>query len=903
MTSRGHTTAETARTVVTRANSLTSAMGGDNNAAVTSAMHVLDNLADVGKALPFIAPAFIVLKVIIDIEQRAQEVDLKCNDLLERVTFMVSHLPILEKMEIMPGTQKVVDRMVEAMKGAASLIAAYRKQSKIARRLSLSNRDKFIQTADAINACCQDLLMSLQIHQTGQLEILTRAVPVDEEDIAAQTFVEEHGGSVDALMHDRELVKEFAEQQKFDMDDTVMDQLNTNMADTVIQNNQKLEGIIKENVSAAIVDGLKGLVASLNAVESEQTFTCIQCDQPYVNSTNGPTSCSFHRADYDSWSKSYPCCSTKHPCQFQSHRAKHHCDYPYGNFFPRARNITGYTDTNEEWASVEDTNLETDEVQKAFIGQLYRWKTRGARLEENALLITVGRVWYKYPYYFNTFTAKELEDISKSVRVSRRTLIFRTVRDPEEFAMAEWILSVSGKITGVRLTAKTSTSPNPWIRICPIDISTCTKSGDILTPSEGGMRSYTPASTYVLPATVRMGPELSDEQTRPVRTNFKTRTSPALRVILKAASDPPLEANPKLASTTVDYFIGTVSVFNNNASGSNIPITIAGVSAAFRLIGDKNYSPVESCKLVDSLPTLPITIDPRQSCQLSFQAAVPRTKEDAEQRITWWNRAFCARKQPVRIKLILEDIEGEEASLVFEYVFKPFPLRKPDPEKHLGFFFFDNPETSDRHTVEVEKPWSEGSTVLRISSQDITVKHLDKSVYKALKTGRTEVDLEIGQEKNDGEWEWAAYALVDISCRRVYAFKIILKEGKKVSVKRFGCLGYVLCPPYGETVAQGKTRPICYATEKEKLPAMEPYEMPEYPQEDAVDDFKPPVPPKPSTPLLEIPPAFGAAMIGAQAVAGGMMVLPQEVTNRLASIDATLLRIAEALERLAPPRP
>jgi len=69
--------------------------------------------------------------------------------------------------------------MLEVLKNAASLIAAYRKQNVIARRLSLTNRDKFMQCAD----------------------------------MAAQTFVETHGGSVDAVMHDRELVKEFALQQ------------------------------------------------------------------------------------------------------------------------------------------------------------------------------------------------------------------------------------------------------------------------------------------------------------------------------------------------------------------------------------------------------------------------------------------------------------------------------------------------------------------------------------------------------------------------------------------------------------------------------------------------------------------------------------------------------------------
>lgn len=51
--------------------------------------------------------------------------------------------------------------------------------------------------------------------------------------------------------------------------------------------------------------------------------------------------------------------------------------------------------------------------------------------------------------------------------------------------MAEWILSVSGKVTGVRLTAKSTMSTNPYVRICPIDMAKGTKSGDIITLSEG----------------------------------------------------------------------------------------------------------------------------------------------------------------------------------------------------------------------------------------------------------------------------------------------------------------------------------------------------------------------------------------------------------------------------------
>ena len=50
------------------------------NATLSGAVQVLGVISELGKALPFVAPAFILLKVIIDVETRAQEVDLKCND-------------------------------------------------------------------------------------------------------------------------------------------------------------------------------------------------------------------------------------------------------------------------------------------------------------------------------------------------------------------------------------------------------------------------------------------------------------------------------------------------------------------------------------------------------------------------------------------------------------------------------------------------------------------------------------------------------------------------------------------------------------------------------------------------------------------------------------------------------
>ena len=310
-----------------------------NNPSIGTAVQVLESLAEVGKALPFIAPAFILLKVIIDLEKRAQEVDIKCTDLLERVTFMLSHLPALQKINIMPSTKQVIERVNDALKESVSLIAAYRKQNRIVRRLAIGNREKFTTCAKTINNCSRDLLMSLQIHQSVKLDILTRDVPIDEEDKAAQQFVEQHGGNVDAVVHDRELVKEYATQQHLAMDDSVMEQLNSNITELMQQNGTRLEGILRDNVNTAIVDGLKSIAMELNFAEAEQKFKCVQCDKEFTHYTNGPKACSFHRAEYNTNSKQFPCCSNSHPCEFGAHRSKHHCDYPYGNFFPRVQEV------------------------------------------------------------------------------------------------------------------------------------------------------------------------------------------------------------------------------------------------------------------------------------------------------------------------------------------------------------------------------------------------------------------------------------------------------------------------------------------------------------------------------------------------------------------------------------
>lgn len=869
-------------------------------------MEALDILSAVGKDLPFVAPAFVLIKFIIDIEKRATDVDAKCHDLIERITVMVRHLPVLldSKVEIIPSTRQVIDRMNEGILDAAALIETYRKQSRVARRLNFGNREKFTACADTIDNCSKDFLMCLQIHQTIQLNKLTSAIPTDEGDVAAQSYVATNGGSVDAIVHDREQVSEFARQEHLDMDDSVMEQLNTNINDSVQENRVRLEGILKNTVSGAIKEGFQNLATEMLLREIGQKFHCVQCDKEFMDHTNGPKACSFHRAEYDAGFKSYPCCGLEHPCEFGSHRSNHHCDYPYSAFFSRCRSVL--IDYSEQWASAEDTNLETNDIQMASVSELYHWAPAGGRADTKTLVVTVGSiwVWYKHPYYFNTFTPKQLEEITKSIGLSRRLLIFRASASDDEYAEAEWTLSEAGKITGIRLTAKAATSSNPCVRVCPIDPATCARLGDVTTVSEGGIRSYTPSEEYILPKNIRIGPELSSEQSRPVRTDFKTRSTPTLNVILKPMSQPPLAANPAFAHDMHDNFHGTVSVLNNNPPNSMNLVTISRIRAEYRMVGHQTYAPVKECILADSSKSqLPHSIDPRKSWQINFEVRVPRTEEDVKLHVQRWNCAFMARYQPVRIKLILEDVEGEECSLVLEHVFKPpFPY-KTAVDNDLGFFFFDNPVTFERYAIQVQAPPSYSNGVVMIHGNEISVKRLNKAVNQALKSGQSEINMKIGMECDGGEWEWEAYALVDISCRRVYAFKIIIQEGQKVPVKRFGCQGYVLCPAYGESVSE--VRPISHATEVKKLPPMEPYSQPEYLQDDTVDDFNEPVPPKilpsPSTEGSSVSNdvnGYGGAPLEMNAMLVSIDTRLASIDTRSASIDTNLIRIADALEKL-----
>ncbi|KAI8582669.1 hypothetical protein K450DRAFT_226363 [Umbelopsis ramanniana AG] len=839
-----------------------------NSAVIENAMHIADNLADIGKVLPFVSPAFVLLKIIIDIEKKARDAEAKCTDLLERINFMMGNLTVLEKVSVTEAVKGVVLRIEKTLKTSLDLISAYRKQGVISRRLNFGNKDKFESCATKVKDVTGDLMISLQIQQTGQLDILSRGIPMDTDDQLAQEFVNVHG---EEGKKNPELVQMFAQQIHCTMDADTMQQLTVDITDIIKENQEEVRKRIQEQVADAVAKGFEDFSLHMLEIEKEDKLLCVQCDEEYRESLNGKTSCAFHNAGYDDWNKSWPCCGQGHPCARGPHRQKHHSEYPYNNFFKYARDIINYVDTVDEWAECKDADLETGAKEYAMIGHLLRWTTNGYMIGKPTILIHIGTVWYDQPYYFQTFTSEDIQKVNMDPRsLSEKCLIYRTTPNEAQFTLAEWTFDKEGVVNGIQLTAKAASSDEYAIKVVPISSATAELAGDVQVISKGGFKIYTPNAPYILPEMQRIGPTLPSQPSRPVRDDFVS--SGSARVALLQGD--PLVPNAQYAREDMDYFHGSISVFNKS---KDTPIVITGITAQYRMIGDHDYLKVEALDMDGS--QFPLKVEPFDHKPVIFRASVPRTESDAKLGIKMWNRALVARDRPIRIKFVAQEIDGDKASLVMEYVFNPYPPSKPT-SADFGFFFVDDIPRCDRYVVRVKA--GSDTNVVDIGSKSYGELDLHRLVHRAISNGRSEVDLSLNRDEDSGLWRWNAWALIDISCRRVYAFKVLITDGFSV------CLGYAPCPEYGDAT---ETRDIQYADEKAYLPEVTLDELPEYAQSDDIDDV---------IEHVEIP--NGKQASNGNGASNGIAT-EQTPPNgnlelRLESIDRNLDRLATAMENL-----
>ncbi|KAK5805700.1 hypothetical protein F5H01DRAFT_354283 [Linnemannia elongata] len=814
---------------------------GKDSPVLSNMIQLADKLVDVGKIVPFIAPAFVILKIIIDIEQKAREVDEKCVDLMERINFLVSHLVVLERIHnveaMMDTLTAVLQKVQDTLKEAAALIEAYRKQSKIARRLRMSNMQNFEQMAGKITTCSSDLMMSLQIQQTGDLSILKRVVPRDR---IAENFIRENGGQ-DMINNDPELVKKFAEKVNLTMSDQVMEQMQSNMQELITRNQSQIEAIVHESSSIGVANMIKAIATHQRELEAELKLTCVQCDKEYNVSTNGPESCRFHSAvgNYDR----YHCCQKTSPCQKGYHQPEHHSKYPYSSFFLWSYGILAPKDTVAYWVNIKEIDLEKDDDtigQVVRVGQLIRWRSWGELLTTPLMLVNVGHVKDDMPYYLEVFDLASLEDTRKMILKTGQTCIFRNAPETETaaFSMGEWVMDQeTQQISGIKLTVRVASSKTPTVCMVPLDplLLKMPDEASVTYHSRCSGGAYKPDRSYEFPETIQLGPVIPASRLREPRS-FRTKiSSPNIPLLLTPAWEMVANNNVKLANNQEDRFRGTWRALNRSPLSSQKQIILLSVKFEYRLMGELTYKPVKSFALRDGVK-LPLTIAPSQAIDIPWEFLVDKPEHCQGGSLLAINYAHLTIHQPLRLRVTCTDIEGEEVSLIQEYVHGVIGATLPAPED-LGFFFVDKIYECQRTSVRISKSAYPDRYLLGITAGfdpmiKITEVDLRKIVAKAEKTGITEVDMKLGV-RNLGI-DWNIWALVDLSCRRVYGFKVLLYHGSMTKDRVSASLGYAPCPIYGGDDLE--TRPIQYAEESKIVPTVAHWEDVVVIEDDDVDN-------------------------------------------------------------------
>lgn len=271
---------------------------------------------------------------------------------------------------------------------------------------------------------------------------------------------------------------------------------------------------------------------------------------------------------------------------------------------------------------------------------------------------------------------------------------------------------------------------------------------------------------------------------------------------------------------------------------------------------------------------------------------------------------MVALHHPIRVRLTFKDIEGEELVYVQEYIHKPSPRMAVKEDQDLLFLHIDDCLDNSRCTVRVKKATDE-EHVLDVNGIKFKDQDLHKIVYKAEKTGVTEVSI---CSRENGSHKWDAWALVDLSCRRVYGIKVLLAPGNTRSKKTTAALGYAPCPLYGgDDEGVLEVRPQRYAEEKAVFPELEPEEHPVVVVDDDVDDEKVPEVAAAAPVIQAAAPVVAIAAAASASVTEALTEVTKNAASldsavfaasmsslekRLESLDTNVARMATALEKL-----
>ena len=533
----------------------------------------------------------------------------------------------------------------------------------------------------------------------------------------------------------------------------------------------------------------------------------------------------------------------------------HHLEHPYEALVAKLRESLSQKYAHFQFSRLEDRPFTEGPTLVVVIGELL--KTGVAEWEDEPYLFVQVGDWDDLSY-FRVFPVSELEFLSFLIKNSTRT--FYT----DSSVCLEWVIHDSGDIVGIKSQVQSITSNHPITETIIFNPETLELVS--VTKSENHRFSFTPSEEYVLPENIYIG---KDIKTRERRT-WETRGPLKSKIQLSLVS--PLEANQFPQDTVHDYFTGALSISKNPSFKFENP----SIVAEYRLVGESRYASVKSL-VYDKWSVEDFRV--HGNLKLNFCVIIERVEADKRLGVLVKDSALVARDRPLRLKFTLLDENESYCYLITEYLSY---MSEPKSQRS-NLVYFNNIQRMERVTA-----------CLEFIDQKISIPEFEfeldefshnKIVYSATLDKITEVLLkEMGLNNVKGK----LYGLIDLSCKRIYSYKVIFFQVGS----GFGSLGYLLAPRFG---INNQIMPIQYANEEAQLSVVEPeLSLENYVQDDDFDDL-----------IVEDEVSnTSAASIDskspteAELIHATRTIGHQSLEERLENIDRNLERTANAVENL-----
>jgi hypothetical protein len=390
-----------------------------------------------------------------------------------------------------------------------------------------------------------------------------------------------------------------------------------------------------------------------------------------------------------------------------------------------------------------------------------------------------------------------MEDIGRS----DVSILYKSDENSKSKLRLEWIIE-NKAIKGMRLEVKAESSSESKVSEVYLDSSLSENKLSLIkieTIRKGGLGLKTPINSYPkLNEVVNIGYKFKEESLLEQKPReFKTGGN--IGIMVKTER---IESN-RVARESSDLF--EIGVLYTNTSQKKI--CIQKLNVTWKLKGEVEWKDVTS---IESMLSGVFSVDSLSTIG-DFYKIYIEDKEKKEKEIRIFNRSWLARINPIRFKFEYEDVEGKKAFQIIEYVNKP-PYIPRVYNSDLLCLYVDNPNTMSRDMIKVEEGDVVNGKLFKIDGEDFTEKSINKYVYLGLKEANYEY-LVKSVKKDD--YTYDVYFLIDSSCKRAYALKIILQNPFASS------LGYFPIPLYSLSDDEKDKAETCLVNEKALLPHKE----------------------------------------------------------------------------------